>query len=86
MTENIRKHVSIPLIVVGEIRDIGTIEKIIANDGADFVSMSRPFIIEPDIVNKFKNYKQNQSRCIDCGYCLMGTVSNPLRCYYGKTK
>ncbi len=82
----IKKHVNIPLIVVGGIRDFGSIEKIIAAGGADYVSMSRPFIIEPDIVNKFSSSKQNSSRCIDCGYCLIGTVNNPLKCYYGKLK
>ena len=53
---------------------------------ADYVSMSRPFIIEPDIVKKFKNKEQRESRCIDCGYCHIGTAGNALKCYYGKVK
>lgn len=46
--------------------------------------MSRPFIIEPNIVNKFKEGKRSESRCINCNYCLIGGEEHPLKCYYGK--
>jgi 2,4-dienoyl-CoA reductase-like NADH-dependent reductase (Old Yellow Enzyme family) len=53
--------------------------------GIDFVSMCRPFIIEPNIVNKFQEGKAIESKCIDCGYCLMGVGTKTLKCYFGKT-
>ena len=56
----------------------------LANKGIDYVSMCRPFIIEPAIVKKFQENKKNESNCINCSYCLMGVTSAPLRCYYGK--
>jgi len=80
----IKKHVNIPVIVVGGIRGLKEIERVIDEGAADYVSMSRPFIIEPDIVKKFRDKEQSESRCIDCGYCLIGTAGNSLRCYYGK--
>lgn len=46
--------------------------------------MSRPFIIEPNIVNKFKEVKRSESRCINCNYCLIGGEEHPLKYYYGK--
>ncbi|MCK5099717.1 MAG: NADH:flavin oxidoreductase, partial [Desulfobacteraceae bacterium] len=82
--QQIKEHVDIPVIVVGGIRRINDIRKVIDNNIADYVSMSRPFIIEPGIITKFINGKQTDSRCIDCGYCLFGIISNPLKCYYGK--
>lgn len=82
--EQIKKLVDIPVIVVGGIRNFADIEKIINEGKADYVSMSRPFIIETDIVNKFKMRKQTESKCIDCGYCLIGSISKPIKCYYGK--
>jgi 2,4-dienoyl-CoA reductase-like NADH-dependent reductase (Old Yellow Enzyme family) len=82
--ELIKKYVGIPVIVVGGIRKLQDIESIINNGSADYVSMSRPFIIEPDIVNKFKSGQQTESRCINCGYCLLGVTGGTLRCYYGK--
>ena len=49
------------------------IKAIIADKGIDFVSLSRLFIIEPDIVNRFQQGQQS-SRCIDCGFCLIGVT------------
>ncbi|MDW7739704.1 MAG: NADH:flavin oxidoreductase [Bacillota bacterium] len=80
----IKKHLKIPIIVVGGIRDIDTIEKILEEEKADYVSLCRPFIIEPNLVNHFKDKKQETSKCIDCGYCLIGVVDRQLRCYHGK--
>ena len=82
--ERIRKNVDIPVIVVGGIRKLSDIENIIENREIDFVSMCRPFIIEPNIVNKFQEHKAVESRCIDCGYCLFGIASKKLKCYFGK--
>ena len=83
-SSEIKKNVSIPVIVVGGIRKDADIRSILNNEKADFVSMSRPFILEPDIVNKFKSGKQSEARCISCNYCLMGCEQRPMRCYYGK--
>lgn len=83
MAEQIKPHVDIPVIAVGGIRNLQDIQTIIADKGIDFVSLSRPFIIEPDIVKRFQQGQQ-RSRCIDCGYCLIGVTGNKLRCYYGR--
>jgi 2,4-dienoyl-CoA reductase-like NADH-dependent reductase (Old Yellow Enzyme family) len=82
--ERIKKNVNIPVIVVGGIRKLEDIKNIIENTDIDFVSMCRPFIIEPNIVNKFQENKSVESKCIDCGYCIFGVVSNKLKCYFGK--
>jgi len=80
----IKKNVSIPVIVVGGIRSLSDIENIIRNEQSDFVSMAKPFIIEPAIVKKFMEGKQAQSRCLDCNYCQIGIEKSSLRCYYGR--
>ena len=82
--ERIRKNLDIPVIVVGGIRKLSDIENIIETRGIDFVSMCRPFIIEPNIVNKFQERKATKSKCIDCGYCLLGVGTKKLKCYFGK--
>ena len=82
--ERIKKNVDIPVIVVGGIRTLSDIENIIETRGIDFVSMCRPFIIEPNIVNKFQEHKATKSKCIDCGYCLLGVGTKKLKCYFGK--
>lgn len=82
--ERIKKNVNIPVIVVGGIRRLEDIENIIENTEIDFVSMCRPFIIEPNVVNKFQERQSVESKCIDCGYCLFGVASKKLKCYFGK--
>lgn len=80
----IRKNVNVPIIVVGGITDLSQIEDIIDNNKCDFVSMARPFIIEPTIVKKMKEGKQTKSKCIQCNFCILGVEYEPLRCYFGK--
>jgi len=80
----IRKSINIPVIVVGGINNMDDINDIIKNKNLDFVSMSRPFIIEPDIVSKFSKGTQSQSKCIMCNYCIAISEEKPLKCYYGK--
>lgn len=80
----IKKTVDIPVIVIGGIRRLKDIENIISEHKADYVSMCRPFIIEPSIVNKFESGAQVESKCINCGYCVFGVTGNKLRCYHGK--
>jgi len=79
-----KKQLSIPVIVVGGLRKLDEMEKILEEDQADYVSLCRPLIIEPALVNKFKEGVQKESKCIDCIYCLLAANSNSLRCYHGK--
>jgi 2,4-dienoyl-CoA reductase-like NADH-dependent reductase (Old Yellow Enzyme family) len=83
LAEQIKRTVDIPVIAVGGIRNLQDIKTIISDKGIDLVSLARPFIIEPDIVNRFQQ-GQESSRCINCGYCLIGVTANKLRCYYGR--
>lgn len=82
--QEIKGAVSIPVIVVGGIRTLPDIEEIVGSGMADYVAMSRPFIIEPDIVNKFKAQSQGQSECINCGFCIIGLEEMPVKCFYGE--
>jgi len=80
----IKKNVNIPVIVVGGIRSLQDMQTIVGNNLADFVSMGRPFIIEPGIANSLKNKSQTESACINCGYCLLSASIKDVRCYYGE--
>lgn len=81
----IKKNVTIPVIVVGGIHKTSDMEKIIAEGKADFVSMCRPFICEPDLAKKLKN-GQSKAKCIMCNYCGLVIEKEPTRCLYGKVK
>jgi 2,4-dienoyl-CoA reductase-like NADH-dependent reductase (Old Yellow Enzyme family) len=50
---------------------------------ADFVSLGRPLLTEPDFVNKLKNDTAYASQCIECAYCIMSLSKMPAECFMG---
>jgi len=80
----IRQAVSIPVIAVGGIHTLKNITGVLDSGTADYISMSRPFVIEPNIVRKLQEGRQTASRCIECNYCAIMIEEYPLRCWYGK--
>ena len=81
----IKNSVSIPVIVVGGIHKVSDMQSIISEGKADFVSMCRPFICEPDLAKKLANGQQ-EAKCIMCNYCGLVIEKEPPRCLYGKVK
>ena len=81
----IKKNIGIPVIAVGGIHKLADMEDIIESGKADYVSMCRPFICEPDLAKKLKN-GQSEAKCIMCNYCGLVIEKEPTRCLYGKVK
>lgn len=80
----IKKNVTIPVIAVGGIHKLDDMEDIVGTDKADFVSMCRPFICEPNLVTKLMNGSQKQAKCIMCNYCGLVIEKESTKCLYGK--
>ena len=77
----IKAAVDLPVIVVGGLRRLADMQDIIDSKQADFVSLARPFVKEPDLVNRLKARLQKRSRCVSCGYCALGCIDAPTRCH-----
>lgn len=84
--QDIKAAVSIDVIVVGGVHSLDDIASIIKRKQADAVALSRPLIIEPNLIRKFKEGQQCMSRCILCNYCIIAQQMRPLQCYYGNIK
>lgn len=70
------------LVLVGGMRTVSHMEKILENNDADFISMSRPFIREPFLVNKIKEGKMDKVSCVSCNRCLAAIPNKmPVYCY-----
>ena len=82
--KEIKDNVSIPVIVVGGIKSVNDICAILKKGKANFVSMSRPLIAEPNLIRKFKEELQQESKCINCNYCMIASEEETLRCYRGR--
>jgi 2,4-dienoyl-CoA reductase-like NADH-dependent reductase (Old Yellow Enzyme family) len=78
-SQAIKKVVNIPVMLVGGIRSISVMENLLEEGYADLISMSRPFICEPDFVSKLESGKANRAMCASCNRCfdLKG-----IRCNY----
>ncbi len=71
-----------PLVLVGGMRTVSHMEEVLENKYADFISMSRPFIREPFLVNKIKEGKMDKVSCVSCNRCLAAVPNDlPIYCY-----
>lgn len=63
------RELDIPVIVTGGWRRTDIIEQHMADDGIAGIAMSRPFIREPNLVNRWLSGNVKPSKCTCCGYC-----------------
>lgn len=66
----IRDAVGIPTAVVGGFRTLGLMDETVKSGAADFISLSRPFIREPDLALKFSSREANRAACRSCSRCF----------------
>ncbi len=66
----IKEAVSIPLFALGGIRTLAVAERIVKDDRADLISLSRPLIRDPDLVKNFRKGRATMSDCISCNKCF----------------
>lgn len=72
--------VKIPTIVVGGLRSIELMEDIVARQEADLVSLCRPLIREPNLVQRWQNGDRSRATCISCNGCHKAIMKGPLFC------
>jgi len=70
LASQFRTAVKCPLMVVGGFRSIEVAEKTIQGS-ADYISMARPFIREPDLAKRWQEGDRSPARCISCNSCFM---------------
>ncbi len=57
-------------MLVGGFRSLEVIKKAVVGDGIDYISMSRPFIREPRLIERWKEGDLSPARCISCNGCF----------------
>jgi len=68
--ENFKKEISIPLILVGGFLSFNVVEEVVASGLADYVSLSRPLIREPNLVGRWAGGDRTKAACISCNKCF----------------
>jgi 2,4-dienoyl-CoA reductase-like NADH-dependent reductase (Old Yellow Enzyme family) len=70
LAREIKKAVRCPIVVVGGFRSLEVINTVLAKDGIDYISMARPFIREPQLINRWQDGDPSPARCISCNGCF----------------
>jgi 2,4-dienoyl-CoA reductase-like NADH-dependent reductase (Old Yellow Enzyme family) len=65
-----RESLRIPVILVGGIRSIALAEKLLEDGVADYFSMSRPFIREPDLIKRWMSGDLRRATCVSDNQCF----------------
>ncbi|MCK4370106.1 MAG: NADH:flavin oxidoreductase, partial [Candidatus Lokiarchaeota archaeon] len=66
--------------LMGGIKNPIFAEKILKDKIADFISMSRPLIFEPNLPNRWKEGDHSPAKCISCNGCYMTMRDGPVYC------
>jgi 2,4-dienoyl-CoA reductase-like NADH-dependent reductase (Old Yellow Enzyme family) len=75
-----RQKTNLPLIIVGGMRSKAVMEEVLSSGDADFVSMCRPLINDPNFPNLFKEGKIERSDCISSSNCWTETLGEGISC------
>nr|WP_076578956.1 NADPH-dependent 2,4-dienoyl-CoA reductase [Pseudomonas alcaligenes] len=80
VTAKLKGEVSIPLCTTNRINTPEVAEQVLAEGDADMVSMARPFLADPDFVNKAASGRADEiNTCIGCNQaCLDHTFGGKL--------
>ena len=80
VTAKLRGEIKIPLITTNRINTPEVAEQVLAEGDADMVSMARPFLADPDFVNKAAEGRSDEiNTCIGCNQaCLDHTFGGKL--------
>ncbi|MEM1547201.1 MAG: FAD-dependent oxidoreductase [Candidatus Methanomethylicia archaeon] len=71
LAENVKKAVSIPIIIANKIRDVDFAEKILRDGKADLIALGRPLIADPDYPKKASEGRINDIvPCTSCCKCI----------------
>jgi 2,4-dienoyl-CoA reductase-like NADH-dependent reductase (Old Yellow Enzyme family) len=70
LAARIKNAVDCPVMVVGGMRSFEVIEGVIRRGEADYVSLARPLIREPNLPRRWEGGDESRTRCISCNGCF----------------
>jgi len=69
-----KEKIGVPLILVGGIRSYGVAKQLVETGVADYISLSRPLIREPHLINRWKSGDTRRATCLSDNMCF-----NPIK-------
>jgi 2,4-dienoyl-CoA reductase-like NADH-dependent reductase (Old Yellow Enzyme family) len=65
-----KEKIRVPLMLVGGIRSYDVAERLVAEGTADYISLCRPLIAEPDLINRWRSGDREPSACKSDNLCF----------------
>lgn len=63
------EKVDIHVILVGGHRSIDNMNNVLNEGKIEYLSLSRPLIREPDLINRWQNGECSPAKCVSCNMC-----------------
>ena len=81
--EQYKKKIDVPLLLVGGIRSYETAERLLEDGVADYVSMCRPLIREPDLIRRWSKGDRSKADCVSDNACIWpGVEGKGVHCVH----
>jgi 2,4-dienoyl-CoA reductase-like NADH-dependent reductase (Old Yellow Enzyme family) len=79
----VKQNVKAPVLAVGGMRTRKKMEAALESGQADFISLCRPFIRQPNLVRLLERGEENPISCTSCNRCSLEILfhKKPMRCY-----
>ena len=68
------------VVLTGGLRSLPVIAELLDEGCADMFGLSRPFIAEPDLVNRWAEDDARPSACVSCNACLKTASRGHVNC------
>lgn len=65
-----REAVDVPVMLVGGIRSYETADRLVGSGLVDYISLSRPLIREPHLINRWKSGDTRKASCLSDNLCF----------------
>lgn len=79
-----RKELNMPLVYVGGVTSREEADKIVDEEGFEFLQMGRALLNDPEFVNKMAADDKHKSECEHVNYCIARMYSKDMACYQHK--
>jgi 2,4-dienoyl-CoA reductase-like NADH-dependent reductase (Old Yellow Enzyme family) len=80
LATEIKKAVKCPVMVVGGFRSYDIAEGVVRRRDADYISLARPFIREPDLPRRWQSGDHAKATCISCNGCFKAGIRGGIYC------
>ena len=80
LAQKARSVTRLPILLVGGFRSRPMMDEVLDAGDADFISLARPLLCEPDLPNRMRLRGQEESACISANYCWPEKPGDGIAC------